>query len=80
MIYYPATAVVENDSVVRVSSHEVAAPRFVRYGWQPFTRANLVNCAGLPASTFLMEVDNPGVVEAGYEYGVSAPFAGKLDW
>ena len=78
-IYYPATAVVENDSVVRVSSHEVAAPRFVRYGWQPFTRANLVNCAGLPASTFLMEVDNPGVVEAGYEYGVSAPFAGKLD-
>lgn len=26
--------------------------RFVRYGWQPFTRANLQNGDGLPASTF----------------------------
>ena len=28
----------------------------VRYGWQPFTRANLVNAAGLPASTFKLSI------------------------
>ena len=31
---------------------EVNRPRLVRYGWEPYTRANLVNGAGLPASTF----------------------------
>ena len=28
----------------------------VRYGWQPFTRANLVNAAYLPASTFKIKI------------------------
>ena len=28
----------------------------VRYGWQPFTSANLVNAAGLPASTFKLKI------------------------
>ena len=28
----------------------------VYYAWQPFTRANLVNEAGLPCSTFKLEV------------------------
>lgn len=37
---------------VKVWSEQVQHPRYVRYGWQPFTRANLVNGAGLPASTF----------------------------
>ncbi len=78
-LYYPATARVENDSVLLVSSGKVAKPRYVRYAWQPFTRANLVNAEGLPASTFRLEVGNPDVAEAGYEYGVSAQFAGKLD-
>ena len=40
---------------VKVYSKEVRNPRYVRYGWQPFTRANLVNRAGLPASTFRAE-------------------------
>ena len=35
-----------------VRSTEVKQPAAARYGWQPFTRANLVNAAGLPASTF----------------------------
>lgn len=52
--FFPAEAVVVGDEV-RVSSPEVKHPRFVRYGWQPFTRANLVNGAGLPASTFRSE-------------------------
>lgn len=53
-IYYPATAEVTGDQI-KVYSKEVKNPRHVRYGWQPFTRANLVNGAGLPASTFRTE-------------------------
>lgn len=50
-LYYPAQAVVENGKV-KVWSDQVSHPRLVRYGWQPFTRANLVNGEGIPASTF----------------------------
>jgi sialate O-acetylesterase len=49
--FYPATAVVEGNRV-KVWSKEVKNPTIVRYGWQPYTKANLVNGAGLPASTF----------------------------
>jgi|GEM_PF-61523 len=52
--FYPAKAVIEGNTL-RVWSDSVANPRFVRYGWQPFTRANLVNREGLPASTFRLE-------------------------
>ena len=54
-LFYPALVKIE-DSKVRLSSPEVKAPRYVRYAWQPFTRANLVNKEGLPASTFRGEV------------------------
>ena len=50
-IFYPATATVEGDRI-KLTSPDVSAPAIVRYGWQPFTRANLVNGEGLPASTF----------------------------
>lgn len=50
-MYYPATAVIEGNTV-RLTSPEVKNPRYVRYGWQPFTRANLINGDALPASTF----------------------------
>lgn len=50
-VWYPAKAVVEGETI-RLTAPEVAKPRLARYGWQPFTRANLVNGAGLPASTF----------------------------
>lgn len=52
--FYPAQAVVENGKL-KVWSDKVKNPKTVRYGWQPFTRANLVNGAGLPASTFRTE-------------------------
>ena len=42
---------IKNNTVI-VRSKEVKQPAAARYGWQPFTRANLVNAAGLPASTF----------------------------
>ena len=50
-VFYPAKAVIEGKQV-KVWSMYVKEPKIVRYGWQPFTRANLVNGAGLPASTF----------------------------
>ncbi len=50
-MFYPAQAVVENGEV-KVWSDKVKNPIVVRYAWQPFTRANLVNGVGFPASTF----------------------------
>ncbi len=50
-IYHPAKAVVSGKTLL-VRSTAVAAPRAVRYGWKPFTEANLVNAAGFPCSTF----------------------------
>ena len=54
-IFHPAQAKVYG-SRVHLSSPEVKHPTAVRYGWQPFTRANLVNGYGLPASTFYTEI------------------------
>lgn len=54
-LYKPAEARIEGNTVV-VMAEGVTHPRFVRYGWQPFTRANLINGAQLPASTFRIEI------------------------
>jgi sialate O-acetylesterase len=43
-------------STVTLFSQGVVAPRRVRYGWTPFSVGNLINSAGLPTSTFAMEV------------------------
>jgi sialate O-acetylesterase len=43
-------AVIEDGKVVL--SVPMQSPMYVRYTWQPFTRANLVNGEGLPCSTF----------------------------
>ena len=51
-VYYPATATIDGTTVRLDTRGKVAHPVSVRYGWQPFTRANLVNEAGLPCSTF----------------------------
>lgn len=50
-LFVPAEAEI-TEGKIKVWNETIRAPRFVRYGWQPFTRANLVNAAGLPASTF----------------------------
>lgn len=50
-LFVPAQAEVVNGQV-KVWNDSIANPHWVRYGWQPFTRANLVNGEGLPASTF----------------------------
>ena len=49
-------AVIEGDRlVIHLAKDE--KPAFIRYAWQPFTRANLVNAEGLPASTFRATVE-----------------------
>lgn len=50
--YYPATEALIEGPSVKLRSPQVARPCKVRYGWQPFTRANLVNGASMPCSTF----------------------------
>lgn len=79
-LYLPATAEILDNNVIKLTNMDIKKPRFVRYGWQPFTRANLVNGEELPASTFKTEVDNAADfdMEPGLEYGISAPFAGML--
>ena len=53
-LYFPADAKIKGESVI-LTSNSVSKPVSARYGWQAFTRANLVNAAGLPASTFRTE-------------------------
>ena len=54
-VFHTATAEIEGESVL-LRCDEVTEPTMVRYGWQPFTRANLVNGALLPCSTFEMKI------------------------
>lgn len=53
-LWHPAQVEIRGSRVI-VWSHEVPHPVQVRYAWQPYTEANLVNGAALPASTFLTE-------------------------
>jgi sialate O-acetylesterase len=53
--FFPAQAEPKGQNLI-VWSKEVPQPRFVRYAWTPFTRANLVNGDNLPASTFRIEI------------------------
>jgi sialate O-acetylesterase len=53
-VFAPADAVIAEDKVIL--SSDVEAPEYVRYAWQPYTSANLVNGEGLPASTFFTAI------------------------
>lgn len=83
-LFYPAQAHIEGNKVI-LSSDSVSNPQYVRYGWQPFTRANLVNQDNLPASTFRAEKKRNVNIKsknmqrlADYpiQGGISAPFSG----
>jgi sialate O-acetylesterase len=54
-VFVPGEAEVRGEVLVIRSS--VAVPARVRYGWVPWSKANLVNAEGLPASTFEIGVD-----------------------
>lgn len=53
-LFYPCEAEIEGHTVRVKGGKIVKHPVCVRYGWQPFTRANLYNGANLPASTFML--------------------------
>lgn len=53
-VYMPASAVIADDKVILTA--DVESPEYVRYAWQPYTSANLVNGEGLPASTFFTSI------------------------
>lgn len=55
--YLPAEKVEIMGNKVRIRNCDIAVPYRARYGWQPYTTANLVNSEGLPASTFEMSVE-----------------------
>jgi len=54
-LFHPVAARIQS-GMVRLDASAIRRPLAVRYAWQPYTRANLVNAAGLPASTFLLPV------------------------
>jgi sialate O-acetylesterase len=55
-LYYPARVIsIQNNSLI-ITSTEVIEPIAVRYVWQPFTRANLINKNKLPASIFEIKI------------------------
>ena len=53
-LYVPATAVIDGERII-LSNPQIQNPKYVRYGWQPYTDANLVNSSGFPASTFRIQ-------------------------
>lgn len=88
-LYVPATAEIVGENRIKVSGKDVKHPRYVRYGWQPFTHANLVNVDNLPASTFRAEAPEAYIQdicvqpmsgfpdkEKGMNLGISACYAG----
>jgi sialate O-acetylesterase len=53
--FFPATARIEllgGETTVIASSPQVAAPRFIRYGWSPWVSSYLWNAAGLSMAAF----------------------------
>lgn len=54
--YHVATAFRVNGQALEMHAPQVTDPQTVRYGWQAFTHANLVNGRGFPCSTFELKV------------------------
>lgn len=53
---YEAVSAAIDGCSVRLDVRSMAEPLAVRYGWEAFTRANLTNLRGLPASTFKLTI------------------------
>lgn len=77
-VWHRATATILPDASLLLHADGVTAPQSVRYGWQPYTRANLINTDSLPASTFMINVLPHTSPESGITAGVSAAYAGLL--
>ena len=57
-VFHPAHAKITGETVV-VSSTKVPTPTAVRYGWADVASGNLFNAAGLPASPFRSDSEQP---------------------
>lgn len=54
-VFRPVSGILNrNNLIINGPGQKITA---VRYGWKPFSRGNLVNEAGLPASTFVVEIE-----------------------
>lgn len=53
--YAPAKATIEGDKI-KLSDYGLKNPKKVRYGWQAYSKGNLVNEKELPASTFCIDI------------------------
>jgi sialate O-acetylesterase len=53
-VFHPARVKIRKKHVL-VTGKGISNPRYVRYGWEPYSEANLFNKEGLPASTFTTE-------------------------
>lgn len=82
LLFHPVAAIILPNGQILLSPNEkISRPRYVRYGWQPYTTANVVNGEHLPLTTFQIPINNMNQIyelEAGYSRGISAPFAGRL--
>ena len=76
--WHPACAAVDGETVV-LTAPGVTDPSAVRYGWQPFTRADLVNAEGLPCSTFASSPATTRVTASGVKWtdASTLPLFGK---
>ena len=54
-LYRSVPAAIDGCSV-RLDVRELTQPLAVRYGWEPYSLANLTDVRGLPASTFKQEL------------------------
>ncbi|MBS1815363.1 MAG: sialate O-acetylesterase [Acidobacteria bacterium] len=54
-VFHPAAVTVQKDGTVLVSSPEVTAPMYVRYGWRGWVTTFYYNKTGLPLGTFTSE-------------------------
>lgn len=54
-LFHRSAAIIQNNKILLRLPENIVVKKIV-YGWEPFTRANLVNAAQLPASTFLYEL------------------------
>lgn len=77
-IFCTPDSVYIKDNMIILKDMHTTEPQYVRYGWQPFTRANLVNGEGLPVSTFKIAIQSPAKdeIEEGVECGVSGAYVG----
>ncbi|HUH29146.1 GDSL-type esterase/lipase family protein [Gelidibacter sp.] len=55
-VFVPAQTKIINGTL-QVWSPEIKNPRYVKYGYTPFSNGNLVNSYGLPASTFSNSIE-----------------------